>query len=259
MKVSIALSGGGVRAMAHLGVIRVLLDHGFEIGALSGASGGALVGLLLSDGKSPEDVLEIMKDVRFKDIAAFSGRGGLFGLKPLEELLNSNLDTKEIEKLPIPFTVVCTDLLKGSASYFGSGPAARLCVASSSLVPIFSPLSYGETLLADGGFMDNMPTRPLSKREYPVIGVNVNPIPRKLPSGIVSATVRVLMLMMKANIERSRELSDFYIEPAGCGSINILDLKKGEMAYNEGVKSAEASIERLKSTLLRKCENDRKS
>jgi len=54
MKVSLALSGGGVRALAHLGIVKVLQEHGFEIAAVSGSSGGALVGALLCDGKSPD-------------------------------------------------------------------------------------------------------------------------------------------------------------------------------------------------------------
>ena len=59
MKIAIALSGGGVRAIAHLGVVKVLIDNGFEIEAISGSSAGAIIGALLSDGKSPEDILKI--------------------------------------------------------------------------------------------------------------------------------------------------------------------------------------------------------
>ncbi len=245
MKLSLALSGGGIRAMAHLGVVKVLQENGFEIGAVSGASGGALVGVLLCDGKSPEEIVALMKDIRLKDIAGSSGSGGIFGLERLESLIEANLESKRIENMPIPFTVACTDLNDGSACYFDNGPAARLCTASSSLVPVFSPVRYDGRLLADGGFMDNMPTRPLKGAGYPIIGINVNPIPKSEPSGMVAATVRVLMLMMKANIEASMKSADVYIEPQGCETINIFDLKKGLQAYEEGVRAAEGAIDRI--------------
>ncbi len=246
MKLSLALSGGGIRAMAHLGIVRVLLDNGFEIGAVSGSSGGALVGALLCDGKSPEDIVSIMKDLKLKDMVAAPGNGGLFGLQRIESLMQNSLDTARIEDMRIPFTVACSDLKEGNIRYFQEGPAAKLCAASSSLVPIFSPVRYEETLLADGGFMDNMPTKPLSKMPYPVVGINVNPIPAAEPSGIIASTVRVLMLMMAANIKASAAFADFYIEPKGCGAINIFDLKKGMTAYEEGIKAAEASLNELK-------------
>ena len=252
MKLSLALSGGGIRAMAHLGIVKVLRDNGFEIAAVSGSSGGALVGALLCDGKSPEDIVSIMKDLKLKDLTGSSGNGGFFGLERIESLMRNNLSSTLIEDMQIPFTVACTDLIGGCMRYFQSGPAARLCAASSSLVPIFSPVRYENMLLADGGFMDNMPAKPLKKMPYPVIGINVNPIPAAEPSGVLAATVRVLMLMMAANIKASAAFADFYIEPKGCGAINIFDLKKGVKAYEEGLKAAEASVDELKRSLDRR-------
>ncbi|WP_457595564.1 patatin-like phospholipase family protein [Hydrogenimonas sp.] len=245
MKVALALSGGGIRAMAHLGVVHVLQRHGFEIGALSGSSGGALVGALLCDGKSPEEVVAIMKELRLRDLAGTSENGGFFGLERIERLLDENLRSKRIEEMPIPFTVACTDLKEGCVRYFDRGVTATLCAASSSLVPVFSPVRYAHMLLADGGFMDNMPTKPLRRHRLPIVGINVNPIPPTEPSGIVGTTIRVLMLMMAANIEASRSLADVYIEPEGCGAINIFDLKRGDAAYKEGVRAAEGAIDRI--------------
>jgi len=249
MKVSLALSGGGVRALAHLGIVKVLQEHGFEIAAVSGSSGGALVGALLCDGKSPEDIVNIMKGLKLKDLAGTPGSGGFFTLERIETLMRNGLDSTRIEEMPIPFTVACTDLEDGCIKYFQSGPAARLCIASSSLVPIFSPLRYGDRLLADGGFMDNMPVKPLKCSGYPVIGINVNPIPKKEPGGIIENTIRALMLMMRSNVDASRQLSDFYIEPEECADINIFDLKRGEEAFDAGVKAARSCVLELESAL----------
>ncbi len=252
MKISLALSGGGIRAMAHLGVVEVLRRNGFEIAAISGSSGGAIVGALLSDGRSPKEILEIMKGLKLKDLAGSSSKGGFFGLGKLEMLLKDELSVDGIEDLDTPFVVACTDLTNGKALYFDKGSLTKLCMASSSLVPIFSPVRYENLLLADGGFMDNMPTKPLEKFNYPIVAINVNPIPRKEPKGMVSTTVRALVLMMSANIKASAQFADFYIEPPKCGEMNIFDLKRGVEAYEEGVRVTEESLKKLKNALLDK-------
>ncbi len=251
MKISLALSGGGIRAMAHLGVIEVLVEYGYEIGAVSGSSGGALVGAFLCDGKKPHEIFSIFEKIRLKDLAGSSGNGGVFGLGHIQSLLEENLDTQKIEHMPIPLIVACTDIAKGNVVYFKEGPAATLCVASSSLVPIFSPVVYKGVPLADGGFMDNMPAKPLIDLSYPVIGINVNPILPGVPDGILSVTLRVLMLMMRANIDASKRFTDFYIEPKECAKMNIFDLKRGKEAYEAGVRAARDLIENIENTLCR--------
>ena len=249
MKVALALSGGGIRAVAHLGVVEVLLEAGLEIEALSGSSGGALVGAALCDGWAPRKVLELIEELRIWDLFGSRGRGGVFALERIGKVMEERLESRYIEDLPIDFTVACTDLAEGRIHYFDKGPIADLCIASSSLVPVFSPVAYGDLLLADGGFMDNMPTRPLAELDLPVIGVNVNPILPKSPRRIVETTTRALVLMMAANIEASRAYADFYLEPAECEKIGIFDLKKAKEAYEAGRKEAKARLPKLLETL----------
>ena len=61
MKIALVLSGGAVRGVAHIGVIKALEDLGFEISAISGVSAGALVGAFYCAGYTPEDMLKIVK------------------------------------------------------------------------------------------------------------------------------------------------------------------------------------------------------
>ena len=241
MKIALALSGGGVRAVAHLGVVEALRQKGFEIVAYSGSSGGALVGSLLADGKTPEEVLKLFKEVRVWDLVLQSRKGGMFALGRIEKMLESHLSTEYIEDLETPFIVAATDLGEGKIHYFDKGPVAELAVASSSLIPFFSPVRYSELLLCDGGFMDNMPTRPLKELAYPVVGINVNPIIPQTPDNVLQTTYRALVLMMASNIEASRRYGDFYIEVSGCEPINIFDLKQVDAAYEAGLAEGEAA------------------
>ncbi|WP_201353345.1 patatin-like phospholipase family protein [Hydrogenimonas urashimensis] len=249
MKAALALSGGGIRAVAHLGIVKVLKNNGVEIEAIAGASGGALVGALLCDGKEPEEIVEMIKAVKLWNLFGSRGRGGVFALEGIRRLLEERLSVGRIERLRKRFFVACTDLAGGEIRYFDRGAVGELCIASSSLVPVFSPVRYDGMLLADGGFMDNMPARPLKPLGLPVIGINVNPILPKKPDNVIRTTVRALVLMMAANIEASRRHCHFYVEPAACERINIFDFKKIDEAYDAGIKEGEKVVSKLLDTI----------
>jgi len=250
LRIALALSGGGIRAVAHLGIIKVLIDNGFKIEAISGSSAGALIGALLCDGKSPEDILKIVKSIKIWDLIKGSRKGGFFGLNGVREILYKNLTIKNIEESKSKLFIACTDLSSGKIYYFEKGPIVELSIASSSLVPIFAPVKYNGMLLADGGFIDNMPVMPLKKTGLPIIGINVNPIVPKNPNNLLKTTLRALILMMNAKVEISKQYCDFFIEPASCDAINIFDLKSADEAYEIGFTEATLLLPKLKKRLL---------
>ena len=242
-RIALALSGGGVRAVAHLGIVEVLQHEGYSVETVSGSSGGALVGALLCDGYTPREVLEIYREVRRIDLVRHSRRGGMFSLSALEKLLKKHLSVTYLEELETTCIIAATDLAEGRIHYFDKGPVAKLAGASSSLIPFFAPVHYGALQLCDGGFIDNMPTKPLLGRDLPVIGINVNPIVPQHPKNVMQTTYRALVLMMGANIEASKAQADAYIEVAGCAQINIFDLSQLDAAYEAGVREAERALE----------------
>jgi len=241
--VALALSGGGVRAVAHLGVVEVLRREGFTVEALAGSSGGALAAVLLCDGYAPRDALEVYRTIRRIDLVRHFRRGGMFSLDAVEALLTKHLSVTYLEDLRTECVIAATDLCAGRIRYFDKGPVARLAVASSSLVPFFAPVRYGALQLADGGFMDNMPTKPLAGRDLPVIGINVNPITPQEPKNVMQTTYRTLVLMMAANIEASKGCADAYIEVEGCAEINIFDMTRLDDAFEAGIRAAEKALE----------------
>jgi len=243
-RLALALSGGGVRAVAHLGVVEVLLREGYGIEVIAGSSGGALAGALLCDGHTPREVLEIYRTVRRVDLVRHSRKGGMFSLDAVERLLGRHLSVSYLEDLETDCIIAATDLAEGRVHYFDKGPVARLAGASSSLIPFFAPVQYGALQLCDGGFMDNMPTKPLVQRDLPVIGINVNPILPQDPRNVMQTTYRALILMMAANIEASRRYADVYLEVQKCGEVNIFDLAKLDLLYEAGMAEAEKMLEK---------------
>lgn len=241
-RLALALSGGGVRAVAHLGIIEVLLGEGYAIEVIAGSSGGALAGVLLCDGYTPREVLEIYRSVRRIDLLRHSRSGGMFSLDAIERLLERHLCVTNIEELQTDCIIAATDLTEGRIHYFDKGPVAKLATASSSLIPFFAPVRYGALQLCDGGFMDNMPTKPLTERDLPVIGINVNPIVPQSPKRVMQTTYRALVLMMAANIEASRRYADVYIEVAKCAEVNIFDLSELDTLFDAGRQEAETLL-----------------
>ena len=118
----IALSGGGTRGFAHLGVLQALNEHGIQPDIIAGTSAGAIAGAMYASGIPPKDIHEFLKS---KDVMGFTRlhfpRKGLFTFDGLIKLLETNLDVTNIEELPIPFTITATNLNKGCPHYFYSG------------------------------------------------------------------------------------------------------------------------------------------
>jgi NTE family protein len=159
-RVALALGSGGARGYAHIGVIEVLEERGYDIVTVAGSSMGALVGGLHAAGQleayaqwvlglSQRDVLRLLDPspsapgvIRAEKIMA-----------KVRELLAGRL----IEDLPIPFTAVATDLLARKEVWFQEGPVDVAVRASIALPSIITPVMLNGRLLADGGIMNPVP------------------------------------------------------------------------------------------------------
>lgn len=162
-RVALALGSGGARGYAHIGVIEVLEERGYEIVTVAGTSMGALVGGLHAAGRlSPyadwvsglnqRDVLRLL-DPSLKAPGAIRADKIL---ARVSELLEGAL----IEELPIPFTAVATDLLARKEVWFQRGPVDAAIRASIALPSIITPVMLNGRLLADGGLMNPIPIAP---------------------------------------------------------------------------------------------------
>jgi len=161
--ISLVLGSGGARGYAHIGVIEELLQHGYEIKSISGASMGALIGALYACGKLKVfkewilelDLLDVAKLVDF----SFTGTGMIQGDKVfqvIEEMIGDVL----IEELPIPFTAVATDLIKQKEIWIQKGKLIDAIRASVAIPTFLTPKKIGERYLIDGGVLNPLPIAP---------------------------------------------------------------------------------------------------
>jgi len=161
--VSLVLGSGGARGLAHIGVIEVLEQQGYQIRSISGASMGALIGGIYAAGELQTYTnwvcaLERMDMLRLLDVS-FSGSALFKGeriIKTLKELIGD----RNIEDLPISFTAVATDLEEGKEVWFAHGSLFDAIRASIAFPTLFSAFSYQGHKLVDGGLLNPVPIAP---------------------------------------------------------------------------------------------------
>lgn len=158
--VALALGGGGARGYAHIGVLEVLEERGFEVIGIAGTSMGALVGGLHAAGMLQE-YAEWAQALTQRDVLrlldpTIRAPGAIRAEKVFAKVIEL-LGDREIQDLEIPYTAVATDLLAGREVWFQRGPLAPAIRASIALPSFITPVMLQGRLLADGGLLNPIP------------------------------------------------------------------------------------------------------
>ncbi len=193
-KIGLALSGGGARGAAHVGVLRVIERLGIPVDYVAGTSMGAVVGGLYAMGMSPDEIEATIEEIDwtaiFRDEPPREERRMRRKLDDRTFLMNARPGVKEEEReitlvpaliqgqrldlalrrytlparaihdfdaLKIPFRAVATDAVTGEAVILGEGDLATSIRASMAVPAAFAPVEIGERLLIDGGLAMNLP------------------------------------------------------------------------------------------------------
>lgn len=235
-KIGIVLAGGGARGFAHLGVLKALEEKGITPDYISAVSAGSIVGAFIAAGKTPDQVMEIMKEHDFFDYAkVLMPKKGLMSLEKLHRNLEEQLEEKMISELKIPLYIAASNLVTGKIKYFADGDLCKIVQASSSIPILFSPVEIDGDLYADGGLLDNLPVVPLKDKCDIIIAVNIMPIEetRELDN-LIDIAVRTFQLSVNRNQELIKKSVDLFIQPDGLDKYNILDTKHANTLFNLG-------------------------
>lgn len=179
MQISLALSGGGIKGIAHIGVIERLKQAGISIGAVAGTSVGALIGAVYAAGYQPEEIERLLENVDRKGLYARQpGDGPSFlGYTGLAHILVEILGDSQFSDLKIPFACTAVDIRTAQEIYINHGPVVEAVLASIAIPGVFPPKLRGEMELVDGGLLDPVPVnlaRCMAPR-LPVVAVALNP------------------------------------------------------------------------------------
>ena len=252
----LVLSGGGARGFAHLGVLEALNEAGIYPDVLSGASAGALVGVLYSDGYTPREILKIMNATRLLHyMRPTVPRSGLLQISGISKILDGNLKARTFKDLKIPLFVSATDLNNAVPVYFSEGDLIERVIASASIPVLFNPVVIDNVNYVDGGVLDNLPLRPIEGKCRFTIGSFVNPVGKEeMISGLMQIAERTFMVSMSKEIGDKSKKFDLFIAPPELSKYKILDPEKSSELFDIGYNATKS---KLKEPEIRRLINDK--
>lgn len=238
-KTGLVLSGGGTRGFAHLGVIAALFDKGIKPDVISGTSAGAIAGAFIAAGKSPHQILETFKKGSFFNFTKLQiPRDGLMKLDGLKEIIQKEIQVKNIEELDIPFYLAISNLNTGTIEYRSTGLLGETVLASSSIPILFAPVKMDGNLFVDGGLLDNIPVEPVKHDCEQIIVSNISPInPIEKIKNLIEIATRTFYMSVNANMKEVRKYATIYIEPEGIDSYEVLSRTHADELYELGYNS----------------------
>ncbi len=159
-RIGLALSGGGARGFAHIGVLKVLAEHNIRFDMIAGTSAGSIIGGALAAGMSPAEMETMARKVGYINMMrpSFSFKG-LLSSAPMDKFLRRELPVTRFEDLPIPFAAVAYDIKAGKETVLSETGDLVTAIRASSAVPgAFAPVKGGNgELFVDGGVTNIMP------------------------------------------------------------------------------------------------------
>ena len=158
-KIGLALSGGGARGLAHIGVLKVLEEAEVPIRYLAGTSMGGIVASLYAAGHRADEIARFARSLRLLDIVHRDRTGlGLLGQDKIAALLRDFLGGDlTFDHLPIPLALTAVDLRTGEEVIIREGSVIEGVLATAALPPLFPPRRLNGRLLVDGGLLNPLP------------------------------------------------------------------------------------------------------
>lgn len=280
MKIGLALNGGGIRGIAHAGVLKALEENGIKIEVIGGTSSGSLVAGLYALGFSPYYIYVLFKRyskimVEIGGSVVANGIGGfvrnkkltISGLRTGDSIENAYNDialkkgVKMITDIKMPLVIPAVDIKSGKEYLFTSlnnvsgekyindttlGVAVR---ASSCFPVIYSPCQYKGHYFLDGGVLNDTPTsevRELGADKVISIVFESNTIGEE--SNMMDITVRCLDIMSRKISERGLNTSDYILEINTDGT-GLFDVEKIDLCYKLGYMQTIKKIDEIKGVL----------
>ena len=285
-RIGLALSGGGARGLAHIGVLRFLEEHRIPIDRIAGTSIGGLLAGLYATGRSAADLEKTARNTEWNDLLrsapSYEDRpvaekqdwnriGGQWTLRFGKKLsfpagINSGQQlalmlsretiaysgVQSFDDLPIPFRCVATDLRTGDAFVLQEGSLPKALRATLSLPVIFTPVDWEGRVLIDGGLVNNLPTDVVRDMGADVvIGITLRPptaeaVELKTFTDVLRQSVSIATLQ---NERRNAQLADLVVT-VPLDSRVFLDSRNVSATIESGYRAAQQNAEALKTLSL---------
>ena len=281
-RIGLALGGGSARGLAHIGVLEWFEAHNIPIDVIAGTSMGGLIGGAYASGMTPAEIRTLMREAdwnlmflsdspyryktfrrkqdkrEFPSLLEFGLKRGFTlpgGLNPgqqvalmLDKIALPYYDLKNFDDLPTPYRCVATDLRKGQAVVISRPPLARAMRATMAIPGVFTPVSWDDWLLVDGGALNNIPAdvvRSMGVDIVIAVDVGADETQEAQTQTLLSMLGRTLDTMMTTNSRRALAQADMVVDPDLHG-FNSGSWRESDGLADRGFAGAEKLAERLK-------------
>ncbi|WP_372947746.1 patatin-like phospholipase family protein [Mariniphaga sp.] len=246
-KFGIALSGGGARGIAHIGVFQALEEFGIKPQVVSGTSMGAIVGVFYAAGYSPKEMLKILVERKFhKMINWHRPFSGLIDIGQVKKVMAEMIGDDDFSSLKMPFYCAVTNLNSGLEEIKSEGKLFQWVMASASIPVVFEPQIIDGQTYVDGGLLNNLPAEAIREKCQVLIGVHVNHNgPEEEVKGLKAIAERAFRLGIAQNVEDSKRICDFVIEPPEARNYSTFAFNKVEEIYQVGYDTTVKQIMKL--------------
>jgi len=287
-RISLALSGGGARGLAHIGVLKVLDSRSIPIDGISGTSMGAVMGGLYALGYSAAQIESLAYQIDWDQLLSDSPRRQqlflgqkdettesifqirLNGLAPeipsawltgqkvtamLSEmiLLSPAPFTRDFNRLPVPLRIVTTDLVSGKKVVLSKGSLINAMRASLAIPLLFTPVVMDSMLLVDGGLVQNLPVE--EAQEFGndiIIAVDASSKPRELTALRAPWQIadQVTTIMQKEQLKEQLSLADVALT-VDLQEYSNTDFRHIKSIIQRGEEAAIKNLPKIESLLIR--------
>lgn len=283
MKIGVALSGGGIRGIAHAGVLQALQNNQIHIDIIGGTSAGSMVATLYAMGYSPEEIYMLFRKNAKKIIGAntspiisglhsFMNRkektmGGFRNGQSIEMAYDEMAKEKGVEiinQIKMPIVIPSVDIMESKEYIFTNqipkeeqdvskyitdisiGKAVR---ASSSFPAVFNPCNVKEHAFMDGGALDNVPVNEVRKQGADkVLAVKFDADKIDKNSTIMDIVMKTIDIMGNKIAEENLSQSD-YILNVYTDKVGLLDIDKLDKCFEYGYEAVIKNLEEIKQIL----------
>lgn len=283
MKLGMAFAGGGVKAAAHIGVLKALEENGIKIDMVGGTSAGSMVAVLYALGYTPKEMLKLFQyfsKMIMKGSPTYispDGKktlsirvGGLLSGESIYEATKEAARYKGITKikdLPIPIAIPSVDIDLGEKYVFTNSKAegkkyiknasiATAVRASSSYPGVFAPCLYSDHKFVDGGILDNVPADEVRKLGADkVIAVKFALNRKGKTRGVAGVATKAIDIMFDKRASDEVATADFVLNINTKG-VNVFDIKKISECYQYGYEQTITKMNEIKKIVNPKEEEE---
>lgn len=273
MKIGLALSGGGAKGAAHIGVIKAFEENGIKISMIGGTSSGSIVAALYAMGYDTKQILDLFEyfsksiveaDPKyFIEKVKINKKISIEGIRSGENIEKAVMAAAEyknlkwIKDLKMPIVIPAVDINKGKKyvftnyedlkeeTYIHEAEIGKATRASSSFPALFAPFYYLGHQFLDGGILDNIPADEVKNMGADIVISIRFPNKEERGKNVYSILLRTWDVMFNRIAEESLKSSD-YILDIDTGKTKVMSINKLKDCYDTGYITAISKMKEIK-------------